>query len=157
MNKKILFALSVVVVAIVAVGTVSAFDFSDLTASLFGTPQDQTVTIDGLNFTIPGTFKENESMSDNGNVNDYYIFTVSDYEKGYSNGTSFINIYITDYNTTELGDELVNILNGTSKDISGVKGFMYSDEYGYTYTYAKDNKVIAIQSDNEDLIAPVIA
>ena len=56
-----------------------------------------------------------------------------------------------------MGDELVNILNGTSKDISGVKGFMYSDEYGYTYTYAKDNKVIAIQSDNEDLIAPVIA
>ena len=156
MNKKILFALSVAIVAIVAIGTVSAFDLSDL-GSLFGAPKDQNVNIDGENFTIPGTFKENESISDDGNVNDYYLFKVSDYEKGYSNGTSHINIFITDYNTTELGDELVNIMNGTAKDISGVKGFLYSDELGYTYTYAKDNKVISIQSDNEELIAPVIA
>jgi hypothetical protein len=156
MNKKILFALSVAVVVIVTIGTVSAFDLSDL-GSLFGAPKDQVVTIDGENFTIPGSFKENVSISDNGTVNDYYLFKVSDYEKGYSNETSYINIFITDYNTTEIGDELVNIMNGTAKDISGVKGFLYNDDLGYTYTYAKDNKVISIQSDNEELIAPTIA
>ena len=48
-------------------------------------------------------------------------------------------------------------MNGTSKDINGVKGFMYSDDTGVTYTYAKDNKVISIQSDNEELIAPAMA
>ena len=48
-------------------------------------------------------------------------------------------------------------MNGTSKDISGVKGYLYSDDVGYTYSYVKDNKVISIQSDNEELIAPVIA
>ena len=156
MNKKILFALSVAVVVIVTVGTVSAFDLSDL-GSLFGAPKDQVVTIDGENFTIPGTFKENTSISDNGSVNDYYLFKVSDYEKGYSNETSHINIFITDYNTTQLGDEIVNVMNGTAKDISGVKGFLYSDDVGCTYSYAKDNKVISIQSDKEELIAPVIA
>ena len=157
MNKKILFALSVAVVAIAAIGTVSAFDLSDLGSLFGGAPQDQIVTIDGENFTIPGTFKENENISDNGTVDDYYIFTVSDYEKGYSNETNYINIFITDYNTTEIGDELVNYMNGTSKDINGVKGFMYSDDTGVTYTYAKDNKVISIQSDNEELIAPAMA
>lgn len=157
MNKKILFALSVVVVAIVAIGTVSAFDLSDLGSLFGGAPQDQIVTIDGENFTIPGTFKENENISDNGTVNDYYLFTVSDYGKGYFNGTNYINIFVTDYNTTEIGDELVNYMNGTSKDINGLKGYIYSDDTGVTYTFAKNNKVISIQSDNEELIAPVIA
>jgi hypothetical protein len=156
MNKKMLFALSVAVVVIVTIGTVSAFDLSDL-GSIFGAPKDQEVTIDGENFTIPGTFKENENISNNGSVNDYYLFKVSDYGKGYTNGTDYINILISDYNTTNLGDDLINYMNGTSKNISGVKGFLYFDDLGYTYTFAKDNKVISIQSDNEELIAPVIA
>ena len=145
MNKKILLALSVGLVAIAAVGTVSAFDLG----SLFGAPADQTVTVDGENFTIPGTFKENMNVSDNGTANDYYIFKCTEYGKGYTNDTNYINILISDYNTTDL--------NGTSKDISGVKGFLYNDENGYTYTFAKENKVISIQSDDESLIAPVIA
>ena len=156
MNKKVLFALSIAIVAIVAIGTVSAFDLSDL-GSLFGAPKDQKVTIDGENFTIPASFKENGNISDNGTVNDYYFFKVSDYEKGYTNGTSNITIFITDYNTTALGDEIINVMNGTAKNISGVKGFLYHDDLGYTYSYAKDNKVISIQSDKEDLIAPIIA
>ncbi len=157
MNKKILFALSIAVVAIVAVGTVSAFDLSDL-GSMFGmAPPDQTVTIDGENFTIPGTFKENENVSNNGTVNDYYLFKCTEYGQGYINDTNYINILVFDYDTSDLTDELINYNNGISKDISGVKGYLYSDEIGYTYSYAKDNKVISIQSDNEELIAPVIA
>lgn len=156
MNKKILFALSVVLVAIVAIGTVSAFDLSDL-GSLFGAPKDQKVVLDGENFTIPGTFKENANISDNGTVNDYYLFKSSDYKKGFTNGTSYINILITEYNNTKVGDDLVNFMNGSSKNISGVKGYIYSDDTGFTYSYSKDNKVISIQSDKEELIAPVIA
>lgn len=152
MNKNILFVISVAFVAIVAVGTVSAFDLG----FLFGTPQDQNVTIDGESFIIPGTFKENESINDTGASTDYYLFKVSDYEKGYTNGTSHINFFITEYNTTEIGDEIVNYMNGTAKDISGVKGFLYYDDSDYTYTFAKDNKVITIQSDKEDLINSAI-
>lgn len=154
MNKKILFVLSVAVVVIVTIGTVSAFDLSDL-GSLFGFPKDQNVTIDGENFTIPGTFKDN-NISDNGTVNDYSFFKVTEYKKGYSNGTNYINILINDYNST-VRDDLVNYMNGTSKDINGIKGFLYSDNGGYTYSYAKGNKVISIQSDNQELISKVMA
>ena len=156
MNQKIFFALSVAVVAIVAIGTVSAFDLSDL-GSLFGTPPDQNVTLDGETFHIPGTFKENENVSKNATVNDYYLFKTTEYAKGYKNDTNYINILIFDYNGTELDDNLINYNNGTAKNISGVKGFLYYDGIGYTYSYAKENKVISIQSDNEELIAPVIA
>ena len=157
MNRKIIFALSVALVAIAAIGSVSAFDLSDL-GSLFGmAPKDQTVTIDGENFTIPGTFKENEQVNNTGTVNEYYLLKCTEYAKGYVNETNYINILISDYETTNLGDEIVNYMNGTSKDISGVKGYLYSDDVGYTYSYVKDNKVISIQSDNEELIAPVIA
>lgn len=156
MNKKIFFALSVAVIAIFAIGTASAFDFSDL-GSLFGTPPDQNVTLDGETFHIPGTFKENENVSKNATEKDYYLFKTTNYAKGYMNDTNYINILIFDYNNTQPDNDLINYNNGTAKNISGVKGFMHYDGVGYTYSYGKENKVISIQSDNETLIGPVIA
>mgnify|MGYP003304639069 FL=1 len=156
MNRKILLALSIVLVAIAAVGTVSAFELPDL-GSLFGGPADQHITIDGENFTIPGTLEENLDNSDNGTVTDYTFFTCTQYGKGYINGTDYINIMVNDYNITDLSDDLVNFMDGKAKEISGQKGFLYHDDVGYTYTFSKENKVIVIQSNDESLIAPVIA
>lgn len=157
MNKKILFALTVVLVAVAAIGTVSAFDFSDLGALFGGAPKDQNVTLDGEHFKIPGTFKENKNISKNGTVNDYVAFKSTEYAIGFKNDTNYINITISDYNTTDVGKDLINYMNGTSKDVSGVQGYIYKDDVGYTYTYGKGSKVISIQSDNESLIGPVIA
>ena len=70
---------------------------------------------------------------------------------------TYINILIFDYKGATVTDVFVNYNNGTSKTINGTKGFMYSDNVGYTFSYAKGNKVISIQSDNENLIGPVIA
>lgn len=156
MNKKILLTLSIVLVAIAAVGTVSAFELPDL-GSLFGGPADQHITLDGENFTIPGTLEENLDNSDNGTVTDYTFFTCTQYGKGYINGTDYINIMVNDYNITDLSDDLVNFMDGKAKEISGQKGFLYHDDVGYTYTFSKENKVIVIQSNDESLIAPVIA
>ena len=153
LNKKILLALSIAVVAIAAVGTVSAFDLG----ALFGFPADQHVTMDGENFTIPGTMKEELNASVNGTEKDYVVFKNKEYSKRYLNDTNYINLKIYDYNTSDLDDDMVNFMNGTSKDVSGVKGYLYHDDYGYTYTYNKGSKVIAVQSDNEKLIGPVIA
>ena len=90
MNKKILFALTIAIVAIAAIGTVSAFDLG----ALFGVPADQKVTIDGENFTIPGTLKENVTNSNNGTVKDYFVFNCTEYAKLYANDTNYINITI---------------------------------------------------------------
>ena len=153
MNKKLLFALTVAIVAVAAIGTVSAFDLE----SLFGAPKDKNVTLDGENFTIPGVFEENKEMSKNGTVRDYGSFKSKEYSRGYVNDTHYLNILIYDYNGTNLDNDLINYMNGTSKDVSGIQGFMYKDNIGYTYTYGKGTKVISIQSDNEALIGPVIA
>ena len=156
MNKKILLALSVVLIAIAAVGTVSAFELPDL-GSLFGGPADQHITLDGENFTIPGTLEENLDNSNNGTVTDYTFFTCTQYGKGYINGTDYINIMINDYDTSDISDKQVNFMNGTAKEISGQNGFLHHDNVGYTFTFLKGNKVIVIQSNDENLIAPVIA
>ena len=156
MNKKILLTLSIVLVAIAAVGTVSAFELPDL-GSLFGAPADQHITLDGENFTIPGTLEENLDNSDNGTVTDYTFFTCTQYGKGYINGTDYINIMINDYDTSDISDKQVNFMNGTAKEISGQNGFLHHDNVGYTFTFLKGNKVIVIQSNDENLIAPVIA
>ena len=156
MNKKILLALSVVLIAIAAVGTVSAFELPDL-GSLFGGPADQHITIDGENFTIPGTLEENLDNSNNGTVTDYTFFTCTQYGKGYINGTDYINIMINDYDTSDISDKQVNFMNGTAKEISGQNGYLHHDNVGYIFTFLKGNKVIVIQSNDENLIAPVIA
>ena len=156
MNKKILLALSIVLVAIAAVGTVSAFELPDL-GSLFGGPADQHITLDGENFTIPGTLKENLDNSDNRTVTDYTFFTCTQYGKGFINDTDYINVMVNDYNITDISDDLVNFMDGKAKEISGQDGFLYHDDVGYTYTFSKENKVIVIQSNDESLIAPVIA
>ena len=149
-------ALSVVLIAIAAVGTVSAFELPDL-GSLFGGPADQHITLDGENFTIPGTLEENLDNSNNGTVTDYTFFTCTQYGKGYINGTDYINIMINDYDTSDISDKQVNFMNGTAKEISGQNGYLHHDNVGYTFTFLKGNKVIVIQSNDENLIAPVIA
>ena len=103
MNKKILFALTIAIVAIAAVGTVSAFDLG----ALFGMPADQQVTIDGENFTIPGTLKENVANSKNGTVSDYLVFNCTEYAKQYTNDTNYINITIYELNSA-VGDSLTD-------------------------------------------------
>ena len=152
MNKKILFALTIAIVAIAAVGTVSAFDLG----SLFGAPADQQVTLDGEKFTSPGTFKENVNASKNGTVSDYFVFNSTEYAKQFTNGTNFINITVYDF-SSDFGGNLTDFKNGTVKEISGVKGYLYHDDAGYSYTFDKGNKEIVIQSNDEKLIPPVIA
>ena len=53
MNRKILFTLSLVILAIFAIGSVSALDFGFLSGD-----SEQTVTIDGIDFKIPDGFTE---------------------------------------------------------------------------------------------------
>lgn len=156
MNRKILFAVTAVIVAVAAVGCVSAFEIPGL-GSLFGSEPDQNMTLDGITFHIPATFKENENVSVNKTVEDYDYFKTIKYGKGYINDTNYLNILIFEYKGTELNANLINYMNGTPKNISGHNGYDYYDGIGHTFTYPVDNKVVAIQSDNEDIIAHVIA
>ena len=155
MNEKILIALSVVFVAIIAMGTVSAFEIPGL-GSLFASPPDQNVTLDGETFHVPADFKENKNVSKNATVKDYTFFTSTSYAKGFKNNTNYLNILIFEYNGTDAKD-FENYMNGTSKNVNGTAGYLYYDVVGYTFSYAKGNKVISIQSDNEKLIARTIA
>ena len=155
MNKKILIVLSVAIVAIFAMGTVSAFDFSDLGALFGGQPADQNVTIDGETFTIPGTLKENTTLAKNGTVENYTFFTTTTYIRGFENSTDFVNILIFDYNGTDAVD-FVNYQNGTGKTVNGTEGYLYSDGKTHSFSYTKGSKVITIQTTEESLIAPLI-
>ena len=53
--------------------------------------------------------------------------------------------------------QISSTLLSTVKEISGVKGYLYHDDAGYSYTFDKGNKEIVIQSNDEKLIPPVIA
>ena len=92
----------------------------------------------------------------NGTVSDYFVFNSTEYAKQFTNGTNFINITVYDF-SSDFGGNLTDFKNGTVKEISGVKGYLYHDDAGYSYTFDKGNKEIVIQSNDEKLIPPVIA
>ena len=52
MNKKAIFGISLILIAIFAIGSASAFDLG----SMFGGGGNETVTIDGIDFNIPAGF-----------------------------------------------------------------------------------------------------
>lgn len=160
MNKKILFALSIVLVAIMAMGAVSAggatgalpIDFG----SLFGGDSGQNVTLDGVTFYIPGGYEENADLAEDGTVEDYEFFTSTAYEKGYTNGDSYINVRVVEYDGTDVDEDLTNYMDGVSKTINGIGGYQYYDGIGYTFTYSMGQKVVTVQSDDADILSEVI-
>ena len=147
-------------VAIVAMGTVSAFELSNFLPIDLGSPgssADQNVTIDGVTFHIPGGYKENSSFAVNGDVEDYSSFKTTTYERGYMDGSKFINIMVIEYEGIEPDENLINFMDGSSKNINGVSGYLYNDGIAYTFTYAIGNKVISVQTTDENIIGDIIA
>ena len=54
MNRKLITLLAILI-AVTNISAVSAFDFG----SLFGSDENKTVNINGMNFNVPGGFQEN--------------------------------------------------------------------------------------------------
>ena len=149
MNKKIFAILSLAIIAIVCAGTVSAFDLG----SFFG-DSDETVTIDGFDFNIPAGFKENpdyaiDNETDGG---DSYIMNGKSYEKG----SSVFVILVTEYDGMDVDDEIVSLVGGDPFTVNDVDGYLKEDGEYYVFSYAKDNKLVVISANDQDLFKDVV-
>ena len=153
MNKKILLLASIVVLAVVAIGSVSAFDLGSLTGGDEGT----TVTIGGEEFTIPAGYEENTDLAVDDNVTEYSTFTSTLNEKVFDKGDDFIIIMVSEYDGTDVDDDLINFLHGESKKINDIEGFQQNDDTTFSFSYGKDNKVITVSATQEEVLNQIIA
>lgn len=151
MNKKIIFGLSLVLVAIIAMGSASAFDFS----SLFG-GESQTVTIDGIDFNIPAGFKENPKQATVNKKNEMGGINYTTNGKLYEKGDTYVALLVADYGQYKVTDDIAKSVGGTPKTINNVNGYSTTDGKYKVFNYAKDDKLVVISATDENLLSDFI-
>lgn len=150
MNKKI-FTVFALLIVVTSISAVSAFDLGDI----FGTSENETVTIEGIDFNIPEGYKEDSKNTFNiieGFIDDGYDID----GKVYAKDKTEVGLFV--YNYSALGvDEnefLSNFANETT--INDVGGFIEFDDNDYVFIYTKDKCIVMIASNDKDVIGDFI-
>lgn len=151
MNKKIIVICAFLILA-TSITAVSAFDLGNL----FGTSQNETVTVGGIDFNIPAEF-DNESTKESNKVVDG--LKKSGYKvdaKVFKKDSTEVGIIVADFSDYEVdGDEMLGNLDGNETTIKGEKGIINFDET-YLFSYIKDTNLVIISSTDENIIGDFI-
>ena len=152
MNKKIILGLSLVLIAVMAMGFASAFDLG----SFLGGGENQTVTIDGIDFNIPAGFKEDPKQAKVNQMNEVGGVTYTTNGKLYENGNTKVALLVADYGQHKVTDDVVKKLGGTRKTIGGVDGYIDHNGNYTVFSYAQDDKLVVISATDENVISDFI-
>ena len=146
MNKKIFAILSIL--AVLMIGCAYA---SDSTDSL----NNNTITISGMNFTIPDGFTEdveeaivNETGSDEG----YNYVTES---KTFECNDDFIIISVSIYDKNLTVDYMQDF--GDESTINNVTGYFEDVGFLSLFSYTQSNKLIIVSANERQLIEDVLS
>jgi hypothetical protein len=146
MNKKVFAILSIL--AVLMIGCAYASDSSD---SL----NNNTITISGMNFTIPEGFTEdveeaivNETGSDEG----YNYVTES---KTFECNDDFIIISVSIYDKNLTVDYMQDF--GDESTINNVTGYFEDVGFLSLFSYTQGNKLIIVSANERQLIEDVLS
>ena len=151
MNRKILFTLSLVILAIFAIGSVSALDFGFLSGD-----SEQTVTIDGIDFKIPDGFTEDadEEVINESNVQSGITYLTN--SKLFEKYDAIMVILVADYGEYKVTDDIAKEVGGDATTIEGVDGYLKEDGFFYVFDYAKNDKLVVLSTNDKDIIGDFI-
>lgn len=157
MNRKIFAILSLAIVAVVCMGTASALDLGSLFGGEDAASETQNVTIDGINFTIPSSFEENKSMElvDAPMETIGIEYTVN--EKTFADSKNIVSILVGDYGDYKMSDDVLELMGGEKTTMNGVDGYLGQKDGFHTFTYSKDDKLVAIVSTSSEIIGDFLA
>lgn len=150
MNKK--FLLILIVISLFTITAVSAFSFSDL----FGGGENQTVEVDGIEFNVPAGYNENVSEQI---INQKQSISGLDYVtngKFFEKGSTTVLLYVADYGDYKVDESIVEAVGGTKTTINGVDGYLNHDGSYYSFNYPKNDKLVVVTSNDEDVIGDFI-
>lgn len=152
MNKKI-FAIFALLIVAAGITAVSAFDLGDLT----GSSEPQNVTIDGIDFSIPAGFVEEDSLAVNGEKDERAGVTYTTWGKTYSkDNEDVISIGVATYDGVEVDNDLASRLGSDSLEVNGVDGYEYNVDNFDGFVYAKDGKLIIISTTDKELLNDIV-
>ncbi|KZX13536.1 hypothetical protein [Methanobrevibacter oralis] len=155
-NKHVLFLLSVFLMAMVVLGSASAFDLG----SLFGgdnTAEAKNITIDGINFQIPAGFQEDKDYAINNQTNSSSGVSYTTNGKTFQNDKGdVISIAVAVYDGYPANDSLAAYLGGTKTTFNGQSGYLVNDTNLSMFNYAKNEKLVIITASDEKIYEDVV-
>ena len=151
MNKKI-FTIFALLIVVISISAVSAFSLGDL----FGMgSQNQTVTIEGVDFNIPAGYKEDSTNTFNiieGFIDEGYNFD----GKVYSKDKTEVGVFVYKNDASGSGDNdiLSSFTNQTT--INDIGGYIEFEDNDYVFVYTKDDCIVLIASNDQNAIGDFI-
>ena len=145
--KKILI-ISLVLVAIFASLSVASAGLFD---GLFGS-EDQNVTIEGENFTIPGGYEENQDESKN-----VYANGINETYKEYDDFADYISITIDVYDSEDDIKDIAVYDSTVNKTICNKTGYFNQQGDIYSFSYIHGKKLVTIGTSDESNLEKVLA
>ncbi len=145
MNKKIFAVLSIFLM--VMVGCAYATDSTDA--------NNNTVTISGVNFTIPEGFTEDveEAIVNQSNSDDGYNY-VTNQKMFEDNDTNLILISVETYEQNITDDFISDF--GEKTTINNVTGSLEDLGFLALFTYVQDGQLVVVTANNQELIEQVV-
>ena len=143
--------MSLVILAIFAIGSVSALDLGFLSGD-----SEQTVTIDGIDFKIPDGFSEDsdEEVINESNVQSGITYLTN--SKLFEKDDAIMVILVADYGEYKVTDDIAKEVGGDATTIGGVGGYLKEDGFFYVFDYAKNDKLVVLSTNDKDIIGDFI-
>ena len=152
MNKKAIFGISLLLIAIFAIGSASAFDFG----LMLGGRGNETVTIDGIDFNIPAGFTEDPKHETVNETHEQSGITYVTNGKLYEKGNTIVTMLVADYGKHKVTDDVAESVGGDAKTINDVNGYLAHNGKFSVFNYAKNDKLVIISTNDESVIGDFI-
>ena len=145
MNKKILAFLGIF--AIVMIGCAYAADSAD---SL-----NNTLTISGMNFTIPEGMTEDiaEEVVNETGADENYTFVTNSKTLEDNENVVIITVATYDQNLTE---DYINDI-GEKTTINNITGYLEDQSFFALFSYIQDNDLVIVTANDKNLIEEVLS
>ena len=145
MNKKILAFLGIF--AIVMIGCAYAADSAD---SL-----NNTITISGMNFTIPEGMTEDiaEEVVNETGADENYTFVTNSKTLEDNENVVIITVATYDQNLTE---DYINDI-GEKTTINNITGYLEDQSFFALFSYIQDNDLVIVTANDKNLIEEVLS
>ena len=151
MNKKAIFGISLLLIAIFAIGSASAFDVGLMLGG-----GNETVTIDGIDFNIPAGFTEDPKHETVNKTNEQSGITYVTNGKLYEKDNTIVTMLVADYGKHKVTDEIAESVGGDAKTINDVNGYLAHKGKFSVFNYAKNDKLVIISTNDESVIGDFI-
>ena len=151
MNKKILAILVLLIVA-TSISAVSAFDLG----ALFGGAQNETVTIDGVDFNIPAGFLEDPT-----NATDEVTAPLKEQgaqiiSKAYVKDNTAVGLFVMNITNGLTNEQALKAIGGDETTINNVTGYIIKDGDVLMFNFEKNDRVVMVSSDDKNTIGDFI-